>query len=40
MNAKVGEPCSIRYLSPGDELQPEALVNVTDDDDLQVTNNT
>ena len=36
LNNKFGETVSFKYLSPGDPLDPEALVAVTDDGDLSV----
>ncbi len=37
VNVKVGEPVSVKYQAPGDEVSEEQLVSVTDDDDLQVS---
>jgi hypothetical protein len=37
VNEKAGVATSIRYLTPGEPLDPDALVSVLDDADLQVT---
>lgn len=36
LNDKFGDTVSFKYQSPGDEADPETLVAVTDDGDLQV----
>lgn len=36
LNDKLSDTVSFRYLSPGDDLNPDALIQVMDNDDLQV----
>lgn len=36
LNDKFNDTVSFRYLSPGDDLNPDALIQVMDNDDLQV----
>ncbi len=37
LSEKLKTAVSVRYLSPGEDLDPEALVTIADDDDLQVS---
>lgn len=36
MCEKLASDVSLKYLSPGEELSPDNLISVTDDDDVQV----
>lgn len=37
MCEKLASDVSLKYLSPGEELSPDNLISVTDDDDVQVS---
>lgn len=37
LNDKFGDTVSFQYLTPGEELDSEELIRVTDDNDLQVS---
>jgi len=37
MCEKLASDISMKYLAPGEELSPDNLISVSDDDDVQVT---
>lgn len=37
MCEKLASDVSLKYLSPGEELSPDNLISVTDDDDVQAS---
>ncbi len=34
---KTGEAVAVKYMLPGEDMDPDSLITVTDDDDLQVS---
>ena len=38
MCEKMASDVSLKYLSPGEELSPDNLISVTDDEDVQASN--
>ena len=37
LSEKVDDAVSVKWLAPGDDLDPEGLISLTDDSDLQVS---